>query len=299
MQPRCCTHAALTAISWTRTGSSTKNWYHVAGETSFRKTHKVLYRYFKVLHCSWDRTWSPPALDPCAATACQQIPFPPKETGLVHLEDPDNPITLASEFTLYDVSLPLKMKFPGDFCGDEGRIMLVVGSIPSGGKNPLEIIFQGEGPKEAFHVLVDPGDKKETNHKDNLLFPRARVYPTLGSARKHHNRPNWGTWRGHHYWPGWAFLTQVTWSLQPVSVPSLFPTYITRIGCDADGWMVLPNKEPSYAHFFHVFSHTEIRNILVTGDAEIGYIGFGEKGERKLQSCFCRTFCHRRNRFIS
>ena len=62
---------------------------------------------------------------------------------------------------MYDVSLPLKMKFPGDFCGDEGRIMLVVGSIPSGGKNPLEIIFQGEGPKEAFHVLVDPGDKKD------------------------------------------------------------------------------------------------------------------------------------------
>ena len=43
--------------------------------------------------------------------------------------------------------------------------------------------------------------------------------------------------------------------------------------------MVIPNKEPSYAHFFHVFSHTEIRNIFVTGDAEIGYIGFGEKGE--------------------
>ena len=69
----------------------------------------------------------------------------------------------------------------------------------------------------------------------------------------------------------------------PVPVSSLFPTYIPRIGCDADGWMVLPNKEPSYAHFFHVFSHTEIRNILVTGDAEIGYIGFGEKGERNLQ----------------
>ena len=47
--------------------------------------------------------------------------------------------------------------------------MLVVGSIPSGGKNPLEIIFQGEGPKEAFHVLVDPGDKK--NHIEYLLFP--------------------------------------------------------------------------------------------------------------------------------
>ena len=45
--------------------------------------------------------------------------------------------------------------------------------------------------------------------------------------------------------------------------------------------MVIPNKEPSYAHFFHVFSHTEIKNILVTGDAEIGYIGFGEKGKIK------------------
>ena len=96
--------------------------------------------------------------------------------------------------------------------------MLVVGSIPSGGKNPLEIIFQGEGPKEAFHVLVDPGDKKIT--LTIYSFPRARVYPTLGSAWKHHIRPNWGTWRGHHHWPGWAFLTQVTWSLQ--SRASLF-----------------------------------------------------------------------------
>lgn len=74
------------------------------------------------------------------------------------MADPENPITLASEFTLYDVALPLKMKFPGDFCGDQGRIMLVVGSIPSGSKDPLEIVFQGQGPKEAFHVLVDPGE---------------------------------------------------------------------------------------------------------------------------------------------
>lgn len=37
--------------------------------------------------------------------------------------------------------------------------MLVVGSIPSGSKDPLEIVFQGQGPKEAFHVLVDPGEE--------------------------------------------------------------------------------------------------------------------------------------------
>ena len=79
------------------------------------------------------------------------------------MADPENPITLASEFTLYDVVLPLKMKFPGDFCGDQGRIMLVVGSIPSGSKDPLEIIFQGQDTKEAFHVLVDPGEKIPKN----------------------------------------------------------------------------------------------------------------------------------------
>ena len=33
-----------------------------------------------------------------------------------------------------------------------------------------------------------------------------------------------------------------------------------------------------------MFSHTEIKNILVTGDAEIGYIGFGEKGETQVSS---------------
>ena len=51
-----------------------------------------------------------------------------------------------------------------------------------------------------------------------------------------------------------------------------------RIGCDADGWMVMANKEPSYPHFFHAMSPTEISAVKVTGDVEIGYIGFGSKG---------------------
>ena len=80
--------------------------------------------------CSWDRTWSPPELDPCAATSCQTIPFPPKKTGLVHLPDPDNPITLQSEYNVYNPKLPLTMGFPGDFCGDNGNLMMIVGSVP-------------------------------------------------------------------------------------------------------------------------------------------------------------------------
>ena len=42
--------------------------------------------------------------------------------------------------------------------------------------------------------------------------------------------------------------------------------------------MILPNKEPSYPHYFHALSPTEISAVKVTGDVEIGYIGFGSKG---------------------
>ena len=76
---------------------------------------------------------------------------------MLHLADANNPIMLASEFTLYDASLPLRMKFPGpQFCGD-GQILLLVGRVPEDSKAPLEVIFKGEEDKEAFHVLVDPG----------------------------------------------------------------------------------------------------------------------------------------------
>ena len=40
----------------------------------------------------------------------------------------------------------------------------------------------------------------------------------------------------------------------------------------------MANKEPSYPHFFHAMSPTEISAVKVTGDVEIGYIGFGSKG---------------------
>ena len=42
--------------------------------------------------------------------------------------------------------------------------------------------------------------------------------------------------------------------------------------------MILPNKEASYPHYFHALSPTEISAVKVTGDVEIGYIGFGSKG---------------------
>ena len=74
-----------------------------------------------------------------------------------------------------------------------------------------------------------------------------------------------------------------------------------RVGCDADGWMILPNKEPSYPHYFHALSPTEISAVKVTGDVEIGYIGFGGKGlHNHLESCHARPlFFQKRTNFVS
>ena len=81
--------------------------------------------------CGWNRTWSPSSLDPCVATSCQVIPFPPPDIGMQHAPDEKNQITLESEFNVYNPRLPFKMKFPGpEFCAENGDIMMIVGSIP-------------------------------------------------------------------------------------------------------------------------------------------------------------------------
>ena len=49
---------------------------------------------------------------------------------MIFQPDPLNPITLQSEYNIYNPRLPLTMNFPGDFCGDNDNIMLIVGKIP-------------------------------------------------------------------------------------------------------------------------------------------------------------------------
>ena len=66
--------------------------------------------------------------EPCKI--CQVIPFPPEDTGMIFQPDPANPITLVSDYTVYNPKLPLKMAFPDDFCGDNGNIMMIVGIVP-------------------------------------------------------------------------------------------------------------------------------------------------------------------------
>ena len=86
------------------------------------------YKYLESV-CSWNRSWTPSELDPCVATSCQVIPFPPRDIGLQHMEDPMNPIIIESEFTIYNPKIPMTMNFPKTFCSNNGDVMMVVGSI--------------------------------------------------------------------------------------------------------------------------------------------------------------------------
>ena len=72
----------------------------------------------------------------------QVIPFPPPDIGMQHAPDEKNQITLESEFTVYNPKLAFTMKFPGpEFCGDNGDIMMVVGSVPQVGPLLSSVIF--------------------------------------------------------------------------------------------------------------------------------------------------------------
>ena len=106
--------------------------------------------------CAWNKTWVPSKLDTCAATSCQEIPFPPKDIGLVYTPDEKNNITLASEFSVYNPTLPMVMKFKGvEFCEDNQQQLLIVGRMPLDGRDRPEIIFRGTSTDEAFHIRID------------------------------------------------------------------------------------------------------------------------------------------------
>ena len=110
--------------------------------------------------CSWNKSWTPSEMDPCVATSCPVIPFPPEDTGMILFEDPNNMITLESESSKYSPKIPVSLKFPGSEMCTDGGIMLVVGTIPKKARKPLEIIFHAEnGYDEALHIILHIEEK--------------------------------------------------------------------------------------------------------------------------------------------
>jgi hypothetical protein len=77
-----------------------------------------------VARCAWNQTWLPPVLDPCVSTSCQQIPFPPKQTGFLLLEDPENPLSPPGS-TVYNPKMPFEMSYrqTTGLSKDTGRVV--------------------------------------------------------------------------------------------------------------------------------------------------------------------------------
>ena len=109
--------------------------------------------------CGWNKSWVPNVFDPCAATSCQYIPFPPSHLDMVYLPDDQNSLSLLSEMSIYNPNLPLSVPFPGsEFCENNGDILMIVGEIMKkkrGKQGYLEVVVQTSGTNEPFHMKID------------------------------------------------------------------------------------------------------------------------------------------------
>lgn len=109
------------------------------------------------------------------------------------------------------------------------------------------MIYQAEGLDESFHILIDI--------KRDMIS-------------------RWGVFEN---------VTQETQGFagEGTSIDHDEP-FVIRFECDQDGWMLKVNDEPKYQTFFHLFSSDQIRSVRLEGQADINYVGFGERGERDV-----------------
>ena len=106
------------------------------------------------------------------------------------------------------------------------------------------MIYQGEGQDESFHILIDI---------ERDMISRWGVFQNI--TQEMQGSPGEGTSIDHE---------------EP---------FVMRFECDQDGWMLKVNEESRYQTFFHLFSSSEIRWVRLEGQADVNYVGFGEKGK--------------------
>ena len=54
---------------------------------------------------------------------------------------------------------------------------------------------------------------------------------------------------------------------------------MSRITCDADGWILQVNQEPAYETHLHRLPVSDLLSVQVEGDAIVSYVGFGTDGK--------------------
>ena len=110
----------------------------------------------------WSPVWPPsvntfPSLLLTSAWSTFQVSSshltsPQTELYPFNTSDESNSLSLQSELSVYNPSLPLTMRFPGPGFCLENNLFMIVGSIPAKTKKNLEVYFVANGTDEAFHM---------------------------------------------------------------------------------------------------------------------------------------------------
>ena len=195
-----------------------------------------------VSYCDWSKEWVPSELPSCVASSCPLIPFPPKSSGLIFKPDEENEFSIVSKTSKYSPRMPVIMAFPKETC-EQSKIAMIVGKVLSDDKDSsVDIVMKTKDQDEAFHVTIALGH--ETIYR--YAVQNGTVYNLFGQIGD-------GT------------------------TIDLEEPFVLRLACDGDGWVLQVNDELPYDHFLHVIPHNEIDYLEVSGDAELSFVGFGDK----------------------
>lgn len=147
---------------------------------------------------------------------------------------------------MYNPSNPARLAFPKEsICLDKTKNLLIMGSVNQDMYKMPEIILLDLEGNEGIHI--------------NLNIPKKvieRFSIMNGTPTLKLGEPFEGT------------------------TIDFEEPFMINLSCDADGWMVQVNTEKPYPHFLHATPHANLSTVVVRGDLNIFYIGFGVQGTR-------------------
>ena len=150
------------------------------------------------------------------------------------------------------------------------------------------MILFGNGTDRAFDVIIDPAQSYVSRsgsyqvrkkyslinftwyelHIDKLLF-YCRVYldQWWGSPLKEllSDLMNLSFWRNSIDYQKY---------IQKRRIIQLIHMFFSRIQCDADGWVLQTNKDPSYPTYFHLFPPGQVQSLQLLGDMKVRCVKF-------------------------
>ena len=215
-----------------------------------------------IAECLWNKTWSPPILDPCSVTSCQTMPTSPDDTGLVLTSGPES-----SDSQLFSPRLPAIVSIPpSGMCGDMVKLM-VVGKIPTKARKDLEIVVNSKDLTEAIHVQISL--KKKGVWIWSVIDNNGTIDGLIGQEGE-----------GSSIDYDEPFMIKYNQLLHHFLYQSLF-----SLSCDEDSWKLQINDDPP-KFLNHILEVNSNSRVTILGHAETSFAGIVEKGKLIITSLF-------------